>query len=121
MPANILDKINALVQVAAEQVLLFGGQLPALAGEAIPLLRQLIVAVADMDGTGAEKRALVLQAMETWYDRVVPAIAIPWPWFLMWLELVRPFVRPWVKQMVLAAAGYALEAIYNDLKSQGSV
>lgn len=118
---QIIERVNQLVDLFERKLWQSGVSLSGISAKSIGLLRQMILTVKSMDAAGPEKRALVLQAMGAWYDRVIPALVIPWPWWLMWLEWLRPFVRPWIRGMLLDAAGDALEAIYSDLKEEGKL
>lgn len=118
---DIVARVNQLVDLFGSTISGSGVTLAGIGAYSIGLLRQLILTVKSMDAAGPEKRALVLQAMGAWYDRVIPSLVIPWPWWLMWLEWLRPYVRPWIRGLLLEAAGEALEAIYSDLKEEGKL
>lgn len=118
---DIIERVNQLVDLFGGSISQSGVSLAKIGAYSIGLLRQLILTAKSMDASGPEKRALVLSAMAAWYDRVIPSLVIPWPFWLMWIEWLRPFVRPWIRALLLEAAGDALEAIYSALKEEGKL
>jgi len=90
-----------------------GGVTIAEAGEIATRFMQMVVeAAADLRKPGPEKKQLVMEAVGKLFDQLEPLL--PYPFFL------RPFrgwlITPMLRQIVLAAAGGAVEAIYLRLK-----
>ncbi len=66
---------------------------------------------ARLANPGVEKKQLVLECVAVLYDNVAPMIPLP-----MILQPFRPFVRPYIRQIVIALADGAIEVSYNRLK-----
>jgi hypothetical protein len=113
---SIRDRLNQIIAYTASQVPAGSSLVDAVADHALPLLRLLIQQVAPSAIAGEEKRALVLEAVSAWYDRVIPGLKLPLPIWLAWLELLRPALRPFVKSAAMRFAGRAMEWIYKNLK-----
>lgn len=113
---TIRDRLNQIIAYTASQVPAGSSLVDAVADHALPLLRLLIQQVAPSAIAGEEKRALVLEAVSAWYDRVIPGLKLPLPIWLAWLELLRPALRPAIKAAAMQFAGQALEVIYRNLK-----
>lgn len=87
--------------------------------EAVELGQDFVAAVmalaANLQQPGAVKRDIVLRAVGVLFDAIAPLIVLPIPVYLQWL---RPFVRPLIRALVLKGAEGAIETIFK-LKFQG--
>ncbi len=70
-----------------------------------------VKAAAILSNPGAEKKAVVLAAVGVLFDNVAPAIPLPF-----FVQPFRAFIRPYVRQLVIAIADGAIEVSYNRLK-----
>ena len=70
-----------------------------------------VKAAAALANPGIEKKQVVLAAVGVLYDNVAPSIPLP-----MILQPFRPFVRPYIKKLVIALADGAIEVSYSRLK-----
>lgn len=65
----------------------------------------------DLDGDGADKKQLVLDAVQHLLDTLLPLVPLPW-----WLEIVRPLVGPTIRKFLLGLASGWIEDVYERLK-----
>lgn len=102
--ATVLDKIRAYV-ASCQGLAQDGITISEFAEMAVGLLRVSMAAVDSIPLDGPSKKAWVLDAVallfDTVADKAIPMVAYP-----VWI-----LVRPAVRQLVLAAAGGAVEAI----------
>ncbi len=66
--------------------------------------------VAVLSVPGEEKKAMVLAAVGTLFDTLVPAITLPLPFYLAWLA---PILRPILRYVVVAVASALIEQLYT--------
>lgn len=110
------EQMNEAIAYQASLVKSGTSMAEAFGSYAMPTLRLLVQKVAAQAIPGEEKREIVLQSMSAWYDRVIPAIKLPLPFALSWIELARPYIRPVIKAAAMEFAGFALEWVYKSLK-----
>lgn len=80
----------------------FGQLLTEFIGLAVDLAR-------DLQNPGPEKKALVLTWIGIAFDTLVPLIPMP-----VWYRVFVPFVRPVLRQLLLAFAGGMIETLYRN-------
>jgi hypothetical protein len=71
---------------------------------------EVMVIAAEFNLEGVDKKAYVLEAVGFLFDALVPEISVPLPWYL---ALLRPYLKPLVRQLVLAVASRLVERIYS--------
>ncbi len=104
------DQVQAFLADAADKAK--GGLTLAEIGALfISLIYMAVALLNSVSVPGADKKALVLEAVGFLFDTIAPAIPLPF-----WLAPVRLFLRPRLRQLVLAIADGAIEAIYARLK-----
>jgi hypothetical protein len=105
LDAGLLSKIHAFVETAKSAAA--GGLTWAEFGDLMLALLRLVIAGLDAVGTmtGAEKKALAMEAVSSLFDAVadkaVPTVAYP-----IWM-----IARPAVRALVLALASGAVEQV----------
>lgn len=77
----------------------------------VALLQLAVVAAKELSNPGVEKKAIVKEALSQLFDAVEPYLPIPFWAKPFWLLLKSP-----IKQLVLALADGAIEAIYDRVK-----
>jgi hypothetical protein len=104
--------------VAQAMLLAADGLSLAEIGQLFQALVQLAVegAAELAQSTGEQKKAMVLEAVGYLYDRIAPAIPLPW-----FLQLFRAFLRVPIRNLVLALASGAIEAVVARLPSDETV
>lgn len=110
-PTGLLDKISAFV--AAARTAAADGLTWAEFGELLVGLLRLVVTILDTVPTltGAQKKAIALEAVADLFDAVADR-AIPLAVWPVWI-----LVRPAVRSLVLALASGAIEQILPLVRS----
>lgn len=116
MAKVLRDAFSTLVARSAASIPAGSSLVSVITAQGSALLRELIKQAQLTDLAGPEKRALVLEYVSQWYDRVIPALPLPLPIWLAWL---RPMIRPHVKALAMEAAGQLLERILASFKEDG--
>jgi hypothetical protein len=86
---------------------------------AIALVQIAVAAAMQLANSGADKKALVRSAVGYLFDAVAPRLTLPFPLSLL-DGLVRPWIQPRLRALVLTLADGAIEAVYTRLKSSPS-
>ena len=77
----------------------------------VEFIDRAVAAAAMLANPGTEKKAVVLAAVGVLFDNIAPAIPLP-----MIVQPFRVFIRPYVRQLVIALAGGVIEVSYSRLK-----